>query len=349
MIILKITIGMATFLFLTCMYYFFFANPSESNAVQNDIQATEASVKAVSDQPIKENNLPPPKNQAMTFDDQLVKELRKYYGRSIAEKSTQASLFGIRKSILGSRARDGKQFFYHILKQAFPDHADDIMNTLEKLDAYDRWVSDNEPMLSEMSATERAAALWEQRRELFGDVAEELWADEMLATDARKAKVLDTLAALNTSTDKNINEKLEMYKGALQKAYEGSPEEYLLDQKDLLTKMFFSMDSVQDKLKQMSPDQRQQEMNKIRREMGLTQEQIEAMGQLDQDREQRWSTGFKYVQERENVVRGFEGPEREEKLKALREKYFRDEANTIALEEKDGFFRFERQRVYGRN
>jgi hypothetical protein len=49
-------------------------------------------------------------------------------------------------------------------------------------------------------------------------------------------------------------------------------------------------------------------------------------------------------------MNNFKGPEREEKLKALREKYFQDEANTIEREEEnDNFFRFERPHIYGRN
>jgi hypothetical protein len=55
------------------------------------------------------------------------------------------------------------------------------------------------------------------------------------------------------------------------------------------------------------------------------------------------------MQEREDAVKEFKGPEREERLKALREQYFQDEAKTIELEEKDNFFRFNRPRIYGRN
>ena len=70
----------------------------------------------------------------------------------------------------------------------------------------------------------------------------------------------------------------------------------------------------------------------------------------DADNNQRWDVGLKYMAERKKVVEEFQGPEQQEKLKALREQYFKDEAQTIQLEEeKDGFFRFERPRFYGRN
>ena len=59
---------------------------------------------------------------------------------------------------------------------------------------------------------------------------------------------------------------------------------------------------------------------------------------------------MEYMQERNELVENFKGPELEDKLKALREKYFYDETNTIEREEEnDKFFRFERPHIYGRN
>ncbi|MCK7512873.1 MAG: hypothetical protein MZV70_58535 [Desulfobacterales bacterium] len=74
------------------------------------------------------------------------------------------------------------------------------------------------------------------------------------------------------------------------------------------------------------------------------------MAAIDAKREQRWNNGLEYMQERNAIVENFTGPEQEDKLKDLREKYFQDEANTIEREEEnDKFFRFERPHVYGRN
>ncbi|HON60229.1 MAG TPA: hypothetical protein PK314_00020, partial [Deltaproteobacteria bacterium] len=77
--------------------------------------------------------------------------------------------------------------------------------------------------------------------------------------------------------------------------------------------------------------------------------QIESMARRDADNQRRWDIGLEYMEERGRIVREFQGHEQEERLKALRERYFLDEAGTIELEEKDGFFRFERPRIYGRN
>lgn len=74
------------------------------------------------------------------------------------------------------------------------------------------------------------------------------------------------------------------------------------------------------------------------------------MEKLDAKRNERWKTGLEYMAEREKVVVEYEGEQQKEKLTALREKYYKHEAKTIELEEeKDGFFRFNRPRYYGRN
>ncbi len=284
-----------------------------------------------------------------SFIDRMVAQLQKYYGKTISETSTQASLLAVRNFIVDTHPENGKALFYTILTKAFPDLAHEILKTLEKMDRYNRWLEDNKKMLVRMTATEKSAALWAKRRELFGPDAEKIWSGDLLATEARKAKVQDVLAALNESEDTTIDEKYEMYQMTLRDTYTGSPEEFILSQNYILSKVFFSIDSVQNELKQLSPDERRQEINDIRRKMGFSEEQVEALAKRDSDNEKRWETGLKYMQAREEIVREFEGQEQEEKLKALREYYFQDEANTIALEEKDDFFRFKRPRIYGRN
>jgi hypothetical protein len=189
-----------------------------------------------------------------------------------------------------------------------------------------------------------------KKRELFGEDADKIWSGDMLATEVRKAKMQDVMAVLNKSSDTTLDEKLDVYRSALNETYKGTPEEFFLDQKDILSKAFFSIDSVQDILKQMSPEERQQEINNVRSKMGFDSHEMEEMAEIDAQHEQRWNIGLEYMQERNDLVDNFKGPEQKEKLKALREKYFQDEANTIEREEEnDNFFRFERPHIYGRN
>lgn len=285
----------------------------------------------------------------VSIENQLVKELQKYYGATISEKSTQASIYEIYKNFAGSRP-DGREFFYKILKRAFPELADEIMATLDKLDLYHQWLMENDAVLAQMNEEERMAALWKKRIELFGEDAKEIWVDEVMATDSRKGKMLDTLEFINTSPDMTMDERLQLYKDSLEETYKGTPEQFFLDQKPILAKIFLSIDSVQDEFKQMTPEQRQMAINKIRRDMGFTENMIKEMEEVDADNNHRWEVGLKYMEERKKVVEEFQEEQQKEKLQELREKYFGEEAQTIqAEEENDGFFRFERPRYFGRN
>ncbi len=283
------------------------------------------------------------------FSDKIVSELKKYYGSTIAKKSTQAEIISIRDFVMGLRPEKGKDYFYNILKRAFPQYADEIMKTMEKLDLYNRWLLDNRDQLMKMTASERLAAMWKKRKELFGEDAEKIWSGELLASEERKAKVQDTLAELNKSKELSLDAKLDRYKRTLREAYDGTAEEFIIKQGGLISKVFFSLDSVQEELNNLSPAQRQQEINRLRAEMGMTERQVESMARRDADNASRWDTGLQYMEKREAVVKQYEGQEQENRLNDLRKEHFGDEANTIALEEKDGFYRFKRPHIWGRN
>ncbi|HPC47388.1 MAG TPA: hypothetical protein PLW83_05040 [Deltaproteobacteria bacterium] len=289
-----------------------------------------------------------PSATASPFGKEYVKELRKYYGASIGKRSTQAALIGLR-DYFASMGAQGAETFAGLVRQAFPEEAGRIMETIAKLDLYERWLRDNRKILLAMSPEERLDKLWRKRTELFGDEAREIWTGEMLATEARMSKVRETLETLNEADGSTMEEKLEVFTGVLEQTYGGTPESFVLEQKDILSKVFFSIDSVQEDLKRLDPVSRQERINAIRRKMGFTEEQVASMARRDADRELRWQTGLRYMEDRDELTRTFQGEELERKLRELRERYFDDEALTIELEEKDGFFRFKRPRIYGRN
>ncbi len=288
---------------------------------------------------------------AKSLEDRIVMELQRDYGKSISQKSTQAALFEVRKYIISLFPNeDGRKKFYEIIKRAFPDLADEIMKTLDKLEEYNQWLADNNAELSQMSGYDRILALWEKRNALFGEDAKKIWSGELLATEARKKTMQDTMDVLEQSSDTTVDEKLDVFKTTLQQTYENTPDEFLLNYNSMAVMAFFSLESVQEDLKQMSPDQRLLEMNKIRQELGFSQDDIEKMAEIDAEREQGWEIGLKYMKEREAVVSQYDGDERKQKLKEIREKYFKEQAKTIELEEeKDLFFRFMRPREYGIN
>ncbi len=286
---------------------------------------------------------------APSIEDRLVKELKEFYGKTISEKSTQVILLKVKKFVMRLYPEDGESRFYNILKRAFPDLADEIMKVLAKLEQYQRWMEENADELSRMNSVEKQGLLWEKRKEFFGDDASEIWSEEVLAYEKRKQNVRDALDFLDKADDIPIHEKLDLYQTSIQEAYQNSPEAYVLQNKDMLAKVFFGIDSVQNELKSLSPEQRRVEINRIRREIGFSQEQIEKMEQRDEYQECRWAEGLTYMEEREHATQELEGEALDARLKELREKHFKHEAKTIELEEKDNFFRFNRPRVYGRN
>lgn len=345
-------VGLAMVLFLA--YLILFDKNQDIIADQKNVQAPADTFPAPGMGPSSiENSMI--RNDSQTGDkaieDRIVMELQRDYGKNISQKSTQAALFNVRKYIISLfQNADGRKKFYEIIKRAFPDMADEIMKTLDKLDEYNQWLAENDAELSLMSGYDRILALWEKRNALFGEDAKEIWSGELLATEARKKNMQDTMAVLEQSNDTTLDEKLDVFKTTLQQTYENTPDEFLLNYNAMSAMAFFSLESVQEDLKQMSPDQRQLEMNKIRQELGFSQDEIEKMVEIDAEREQEWKIGLQYMEEREAVVSNYNGEERKQKLKEIREKYFKEQAKTIELEEeKDLFFRFMRPREYGIN
>ncbi|KJS33631.1 MAG: hypothetical protein VR64_02570 [Desulfatitalea sp. BRH_c12] len=291
-----------------------------------------------------------PDQQDKLLVERLVNELRQRYGPTISWIGTQADLLDVQKRIMAMfPGQDGRAKFRRILRLAFPEHADQVIATLDKLEQYQRWLADSEGLLARMTSFERKAALWEKQRELFGDDAEDIWAGELLASEARTSAMQDVIADLGASRGTSIEEKIDAFQDALQQTYENSADAYLLKERFMLAKVFFSLDSVQEELKAMPTEYRSLKMDQIRREMGFSEDEIANIQLLDAERDRRWETGLKYKQERDQVISTYEGVEQESRLDALRKNYFQDEAETIAREEQEGFMRFNRPRIYGRN
>lgn len=114
--------------------------------------------------------------------------------------------------------------------------------------------------------------------------------------------------------------------------------------------MFLRLDAVQDQLAEMSPDERFMSLDKIREGFGYSLEDRQSQLSMDRYKEAKWKNGEQYMQARD-VLLADELAEREltAALSQLREKFFGEEAPTIAVEENEGFFRFMRPRVYGKN
>jgi hypothetical protein len=170
------------------------------------------------------------------------------------------------------------------------------------------------------------------------------------ASEAQEQALRDAILRIGEDESLTLDARLLRYREAVSAARAeapGSGETFA--HPGMLAEAFLRMESVQRELTALGPAARSRELANIRRELGYPEEEIARMEQVDERREARWQNGLAYMQERARIETSFEGDALEGELRALREEHFADEAATIAAEERDGFFRFQRPRVHGRN
>jgi hypothetical protein len=177
---------------------------------------------------------------------------------------------------------------------------------------------------------------------------------DLLAAMARSAEANEEAlraAILRIGEDDALplRSRLDRYREAVTAARETAPNAPLLENPAMLAEVFLRMEGVQRELAALSPTARSGELAHVRRELGFDEESIARTEAIDDRREARWQNGRAYMQERARLSASFAGDPLQAELHALRDEYFGQEAPTIEAEERDGFFRFERPRIYGRN
>ena len=282
------------------------------------------------------------------FDVNLVSKLQATYGARIGELNVQASLIKVKEYVLEYDSEGGRERFIIIIQAAFPEHAVSIISIIDRLEIYNDWVTENQLMLTELSMSAQRGALWEKRRELFGSDAEIIWSEELAELSQKKTKMQSIFRELDESNDMSLDEKLYQLQTAVSENYEGSVQELTLNG-GMMSKAFFSFDSVQQELKQLSAEERQVEINNIRQQLGFNEDQIASLQIKDEVRNKRWDNGLAYMTERNELVNTSSESELPEALVMLREKYFKYEAVTMQKEEESDFWRYKRPRVYGNN
>jgi hypothetical protein len=174
-------------------------------------------------------------------------------------------------------------------------------------------------------------------------------ADVARAAEVQEQALRDAILAIGEDSTVTLDARLERYRQAVESARDGAPGAALFANPSMLTEAFLRMPGVQRELAALGPGARSEEIAHIRRELGFAEDQIARMQELDDWREARWQNGRQYMEERARISATFEGDALAEELAHLRERYFAQEAPTLEREEAQGFFRFERPRVFGRN
>ena len=278
----------------------------------------------------------------------LATRLRNDYGDTIHEPATQAYLFVERQKLAEAYPEEGEALFEAAMAAAFPEFSIAILALMADMDRYHRWLLENELSLRNLSPMEREAALWQQRQAIFGARASLIWGQEESLTGRHAEAVKEELARLDQAHELTPKEVAHQLSTTIDSLY-GFDIASQLVTPDALGQALFSMASVQQDLASMSAQERQQRMAALRRQMGYSDDQVERLGQLDRKRDERWQKGEAYMAERRQLTRRYQGEELQRALERLRRQHFGATAPTIAREEDQGFFRFQRERRYGLN
>lgn len=278
------------------------------------------------------------------FVTEVVSRLNHDFGPGPIDKSKQMQLMGLKQYLSNLYPDNHMALFREIIKKAYPAQVDEIIKTLDRLEAYNVWLDANKQALGQMSHDDIKKALWAKRKAMFGEDAVGMWAEE-----TRTEAIGDVLDIMRDSYDTNLNEKLNLYTQAISRISEKSDGSLMEDKKSSLTRAFLSLDSVQAELSEMDQQKRTEHLRHIRKTMGYSEPELDSFAEKDAVNENKWQNGFAYMSERNRLINEPDDGTRSEKLIALQERFFKNAASTIQAEESSGFFRFNRPRVYGRN
>ena len=335
-------IVLAAFTGLTMAGGIFIAQEAGNSDVQKRAQALEAR------QP---QAISPHGDSTRQARDRVLELAVKYletYGETIHNPSTQAQLYNERRGLIDADPGNGAQLFRDAVETAFPDTAAQILTLMANLDRYHEWLDDNELRLQALQPLQRETELWQQREALFGALASQIWGEEASFLEEKSQRFQQAVSNLEESGELQLTELAHQLHTSAEEIY-GSDMTRQFAGSGALGHALFSLDSVQSHLQQLPPDQRQQTITDLRRQFGYPEDALERMAKQDQIREEKWQNGNAYMEKRQDLSRRLAGEELESELNRLREEHFGIAAPTIAREEEEGFYRFERPRRYGLN
>lgn len=279
------------------------------------------------------------------FDEEdAVRRLQDMFGGRMDDKRVQVkALEQVVAWLMKTYPDDWRDRLYAFLQKAFPGMADQLFARFQQMETWNEWWKANRARLAELSPAERRAEMWDQRLRAFGDDAVDIFAEAL-----RNERILDALDEIGRSPDTDVAGKLDTYVDAIHEAYGDEAADLLENRQTELMNKFLETPTVQDDLHGMSPDQRSAELRRIREGLGMDEEALGRWDELDRLRDDAWTTGERYMDERAKLVENYEGDELVRRLDELRTKTFGPEADTIRAEEESGFHRFDHRRTFGK-
>ena len=320
-----------------------------NNKTNSIVIQTDTSTNTVSKTFVDHSLLLNPKhNDQENFIKSISKRLQQEHSHEIHLIPVQISMQDFRNFIREEHPSDSQIIFTRIMHLAFPKYADDILSLITSLDLYDQWYLDNLLNLNDMDPLSKKGRIWQKRREIFGDLADQIWQQEINNEEEKRQVVQQTISRLDNANDIPMNERLYILQNTLNEQYPHEQTSFTMN-KGLISNVYFQLESVQNDLKNMSLEQRELALAQSRRQLGFSQEDIDKLAEEDKQKEQRWQNGYQYMSAKEQIEQTYSGDVLNKKLKTLREKHFKHEANTISAEEESGFYRYNRPRLYGSN
>lgn len=282
---------------------------------------------------------------------QLTQLIKTQLGESIRSIAVQVSLKEMRDGLEADYPGEGVAMFEQIIRQAFPELAEQILSAISLMDTYDEWLVDNYLDLNDLNTLARDNTLWDKRIQLFGEAgAREIWSEEIAQDQQRERAVKTVMTELDKAYDMSMSDRVYTMQAAMQDNFGATPEGLLVGTSSVTTQLVFRLDSVQKELAALSPEERQETINTMRLQLGFAEERIPVLEEMDKKRNAMWDAGLSYMEERKTLLSSYQGEDLETELDLLRLKHFDDRhAYTVKQEESIGLMRYERERVYGLN
>ena len=316
-------------------------NIVNENAMNNQVQKE---VSAANPSGIPFQNM----NDMQTFIDSLSEKMKIQHGHEIESVLVQLSMADFREFVLEQFPIKGESVFQQIIRTAFPNYADSIFALLDNMRQYNDWHVDMLLTLNDMDSLTRNGTLWGKRRDLFGELAQEIWQQELDGEENKQKNIQETLALLHKADELSMTDRLNILTESINQQYGDEHSNFLIS-KGMVADIYFHLDSVQSDLGSMTETEREAALAESRRQLGFNDERIKELAKQDQANESRWKNGNEYMSARDQLVNLYRGSELNLKLSELREKHFKHEAPTIEKEEQSDFYRYNRPRLYGSN
>jgi hypothetical protein len=277
------------------------------------------------------------------LDKEVVSYLKDQYGKGLNSPKVQVQAIEEIQQLLKTQyAQNYQEKMGEAIRLVFPDNTQGLMKMSSKVARYDLWLKGTWATLLTKGKQEREGIIRGKRSEIFGPDAEKIWPDNLKAETISKV-----LKGLNKVKGASLKQKLAFLHDTIQQEYASDADAYIQDHQQDLLESFFKLEGVQSDLKGMQPQERRQNLRAIRKAFGMDDSTLAHWDTLEKVRDERWEKGKLYMRDRQQVMDSVPKELREIVLNELRQKYFGNEATTVAGEEIAGYFRFKVKRLYG--